>query len=240
MNAPPPKPESSGRDTVLAAVRRALGRDTATAAEREAVAHRLANPNRNLIPARGREEGEPLVAQFIAEAERVNAVVRRIDTWDAIPATVAGFLRDANLPLQLKLAPDPMITAIPWSREPMLSFSTGDAEADDQVGVTSAYAGVGETGTLILLSAPDRPVSLNFLPEVHVVVLPTPWIVGTYEDAWESIRAGDGPEVLPRVVNWITGPSRTADIEQTLLLGAHGPKQLLIVLVDAEARPPHP
>lgn len=238
MNTPPTSPEKSGRQAVLAAVRRALGRESATAAEREAVAQRLANPSRNLIPARGRQEGEPLVAQFIAEAERVNAVVRRVDTWENIPTTVASFLRDANLALRLKLSPDPLIAAIPWARESMLSFSTGDATADDVVGVASAYAGVGETGTLILLSAPGRPVSLNFLPEVHVVVLPTAWIVGTYEDAWESIRAGESPEVMPRVVNWITGPSRTADIEQTLLLGAHGPKQLLIVLVDAEARPP--
>ena len=224
------------REHILAAIRAALGRGVASPSERQAVADRLACPVRGIIPERGRTDGAALVSQFIAEAERVNAVVQTVAAWDAVPAAVAAYLRDAKLAMRLKLAPDPVITAIPWAREPSLSFSIGAAAADDLVAVTSAYAGIGETGTLLLRSGPTSPTNLKFLPEVHVVVLPTAWIVGTYEDAWDCLRA-DGCETMPRVVNWITGPSRTADIEQTLLLGAHGPKQLLIVLVDAEPQP---
>lgn len=228
----------SERDRVLAAIRGALARSQPSTAEDAAVAARLAHPVRNIVPARGRQEGDALVAQFIAEAQRVNAVVHLVGSPEAVPTIVAEFLRDSHKPPRLKLAPDRFITAIPWAREPKLSFSIGAANADDPVAVTSAYAGIGETGTLMLLSGPGNPINLSFLPEVHVVVLPTAWIVSTYEDAWDCLRAGGDPQVVPRVIDWISGPSRTADIEQTLLLGAHGPKQLLIVLIDVESRPP--
>lgn len=105
--------------------------------------------------------------------------------------------------------------------------------------VSAAFAGIAETGTLMLISGPDNPTSLNFLPEAHIVVLPTAWIVGSYEEAFACFRAATKPSEMPRTINWITGPSRTADIEQTLLLGAHGPKQLLAILVDGEPRSTH-
>lgn len=227
----------SDREQMLASIRAALGRDAPSPGERQAVADRLDNPLHNLVPQRGRADGSELIARFIAEAERVNAVVRTVASWDAVPSIVAALLHDLNMSMRLKLAPHPLITAIPWACEPTLSFSIGAATADDLVAVTGAYAGIGETGTLMLVSGSTSPTNLNFLPEVHVVVLPTTWVVGTYEDAWECLRVGSGEAMMPRVVNWITGPSRTADIEQTLLLGAHGPKQLLIVLVDAEPQP---
>ncbi len=229
---------ANGRDKVMAAIRASLGREVPSAAERQTVVARLAGPQRNVVPLRGRKDGDALVAQFIVEAERVEAVVRRVAAWEAIPSTVATFLRAANAAPRLKLAPDPLITAIPWAREPMLAFAIGAADPEDRVAVTSAYAGIAETGTLMLLSGPTSPTNLRFLPEVHVAVLPSAWIVGCYEDAWDCLRAGKTGGEMPRVVNWITGPSRTADIEQTLLLGAHGPKQLMIVLVDAEPRTP--
>jgi L-lactate dehydrogenase complex protein LldG len=91
----------------------------------------------------------------------------------------------------------------------------------------------------MLMSGPESPTTLNFLPQLHIVVLPAARIVGCYEDAFARLRAaraggsgGGSPEgMMPRVVNWITGPSRTADIEQTLLLGVHGPRQLQILIL---------
>jgi L-lactate dehydrogenase complex protein LldG len=102
--------------------------------------------------------------------------------------------------------------------------------------VTSAFAMVAETGTLVLASGPESPTSLALVPPVHVAVAPLGRMVGSYEEAWARLRerASAGGPFMPRAVNWITGPSRTADIEQTLLLGAHGPQRLLIVLVDEE------
>jgi L-lactate dehydrogenase complex protein LldG len=106
----------------------------------------------------------------------------------------------------------------------------GRGEDSDAVSVTGAFAGVAETGTLVLVSGPEHPSTLNLLPETHIVVLRRDQLVGSYEDAWALLRVmGRG---MPRTVTMVTGPSRTADIEQTLQLGAHGPRRLHIVLID--------
>ena len=92
---------------------------------------------------------------------------------------------------------------------------------------------MAETGTLMLISGPQTPTTLNFLPDTHIVVLRAEQVVATYEDGWDLLRAGrEAPEGLPRAVNFITGPSRTGDIEQRIELGAHGPRRLHIVLVE--------
>jgi len=123
--------------------------------------------------------------------------------------------------------------AIPWSNEPLLSVATGQAEGADAVGVTGVFGGVAETGTLVMLSGPEHPTTLNFLPDTHIAVVSVDQIAGTYEEIWAKLRDSLGHGKMPRVVNWITGPSRTADIEQTLLLGAHGPLRLHILIIDA-------
>jgi L-lactate dehydrogenase complex protein LldG len=97
--------------------------------------------------------------------------------------------------------------------------------------LSRALAGVAETGTLIMTSGPDNPTTLNFLPENHIVLLLADDVAGNYEDVWDKLREKYGSN-LPRTVNMITGPSRTGDIEQTIELGAHGPRRLHILLVD--------
>jgi L-lactate dehydrogenase complex protein LldG len=97
------------------------------------------------------------------------------------------------------------------------------------VGVVPAFAGIAETGTLMLLSGPESPTTLNFMPDYHVVLLKTSRLLGTFEEGWALLRREQGP--MPRTVNLITGPSRTGDIEQTILMGAHGPRRLIVALV---------
>jgi L-lactate dehydrogenase complex protein LldG len=113
----------------------------------------------------------------------------------------------------------------------MLSLRRGRAEASDQVSITGAFAGIAETGTLVMTSGPEHPVSLNLLPDTHVVVLREADIVSGYEDVWARLRAHYGKNTMPRTVNTITGPSRTGDIEQAMELGAHGPRRMHIVVV---------
>jgi len=96
--------------------------------------------------------------------------------------------------------------------------------------VSRAFAGVAETGTLVLTSGADNPTSLNFLPDNHIVVIDAKDVAGDYEAVWPRLREKFG-DLMPRVVNLITGPSRSADIEQTLILGAHGPRRLHVIVV---------
>ncbi len=212
------------RAAVLAGVRRALG---AGRGDADAARSRIAEHPRSLVPARAMAAGGERAALFIAMAEEVSATVERIPSPGAAPAAVAAWLAAHNLPASLRLAPDPRLQALSWAERPTLSTSWGPARDADPVAVTAALAGVAETGTLVFVSGPEHPTTLNFLPDAHIVLLNEADIVGGYEDAWDRVRA---LPALPRTVNFVTGPSRTADIEQQVQLGAHGPRRLHILL----------
>ncbi len=225
---------SRGRAAVLGAVRRALGRDAqdATAARARLDAH-----PRGLIPQRSRLAPAAQLDLFQSQAEAVDASVARLDGLADVPQAVADYLKRHNLPATLRLAPDPELEGLDWAgTAPLLSVASGRAEPQDATSLTPAFAGIAETGTLMLHSGPAGsgrgPTTLNFLPETHIVVLRGSQVVGAYEEAWDRVRAVYGPGALPRSVNFITGPSRTGDIEQTLQLGAHGPRRLHILLVE--------
>jgi L-lactate dehydrogenase complex protein LldG len=218
------------RAAILAGVRRALGRDGPLEGEAlAAIDQRLAQPRANLVPARGRLAEEERVALFARLAGEVGATTERLAA-DQVPTAIARYLAQQNLPAAAAIAPDPALDALPWSTAPMLALKRGPTQGDDLVGISRAFAAVAETGTLVMLSGPDSPTTLNFLSETHVVVLPVARLAGAYEEVWARLRAErDG---IPRTVNLITGPSRTADIEQTIQRGAHGPRRLHILLVD--------
>jgi L-lactate dehydrogenase complex protein LldG len=231
----------SNREAVLGSLRRALGRDAPvdedTAAKLRA---RMTGHARNIVPARTALDDAGLVELFETMAQKVHATVAHVASMDDVPGAVGEYLRGENLPSEIVMAPDATLDAAPWSDNSLLEIRRGAPVESDQVSVTSAPAAVAETGTLAMYSGPDHPATLNFIPETHVVVLPAGRVVKSYEDVWDSIRAqASDPESgrggqLPRTVNFVTGPSRSGDIEQTLLLGAHGPRRLHIVIVDGE------
>ncbi len=226
---------SGDRERVLGSLRRALGRGqeaAADAAARAAVAQRIDEHRRGLIPARSQLDPAQQVALFETMACQQAATVGHVAHRDAVPAAIADYLKEANLPPRLRVAPDPALTGLPWDTQPLLEISTGRAAADDTASLTGAFAGIAETGTLMLRSGAQHPTSLNFLPDVHIVVLRAADVVGPYEEAWDRLRAHEGDGAMPRTVNFVTGPSRTADIEQTIQLGAHGPRRLHIILID--------
>jgi L-lactate dehydrogenase complex protein LldG len=228
---------SEARTQILGAIRRALKRGPLDAPQRAEIAARLAAHERNLVPARAATlDHSGQVDLFQRMAEEVQTTVTRVSSAAEVPAAVADYLSQRNLPSRLVMTHDPQLDGIPWSARPMLEIRRGRAEDRDQVGVTACFAGIAETGTLMLVSGPESPTRNNFLPDTHIVVLRREQVAASYEEGWSRLRAaksaGDGGLALPRTVNFITGPSRTGDIEQRLELGAHGPRRLHIVLVD--------
>ncbi len=225
---------NTAKDTILASIRKSLKRGALSADQAAHVEHRLQARRAGVIPARARRSGPGRIDLFVEEAERVSATVARVADVAGVPGAIADYLAQHNLPANLKVAPDPALKTIPWSQKPTLSVAEGRGEDSDAVSVTGAFAGVAETVTLVLLSGPEHPSTLNLLRETHIVVLRRDQVVASYEDAWALLRVvGRG---MPRTVAMVTGPSRTADIEQKLLLGAHGPQRLHIVLIDGDDR----
>lgn len=217
----------SARDQILGAIRGGLGRGELAEPEKAALEVRIAGHARGIRPAR--LAVEKLADMFVEYAQAVDVTVDRAASPEMVPDLVADYLARENLPAELRIAPDPGLDDVPWENRPTLTISKGASDGTHEVGLTGAFAGIAETGTLMMRSGPDHPTTLNFLPDTHIVVLRASQIVGAYEDAWDALRASGA---LPRTVNLITGPSRTGDIEQTIFLGAHGPRRMHIVLIE--------
>jgi L-lactate dehydrogenase complex protein LldG len=221
---------SEARAQILAGIRRSLKRGRLDEERETALQERVSAHRRNLVPARAAALDDPSrVDLFVAMAEEVQATVARVASPAAVPEEVARYLAAENLPAELILAPDPSLDQMPWSERPLLRIRRGRAEASDAVSLTPCNAAIAETGTLMLSSGAATPTTLNFLPDTHIVVVHGNQVVATYEDGWDRLRSGG---MMPRAINFITGPSRTGDIEQRIELGAHGPRRLHIILVD--------
>nr|WP_200912126.1 lactate utilization protein [Prosthecomicrobium hirschii] len=222
------------RDAILSRIRRSLGVAATDIDRRATVSDRLMRPPRGLIPKRGQLPPAERTRLFAMMAERVNCTVARVADAEAIPEAVADYLRGRNLPAALRRGADPRLAALPWDGQPQLAVSVGPSDGQDMVGLSHAFAGVAETGTLVLVSGEDNPTTLNFLPEYHIVVVRAEEIEGDTETVWDRLRRVYGKGVMPRTVNMVTGPSRSGDIEQTILLGAHGPRSLHILVVGGQ------
>ncbi|RYI99807.1 MAG: lactate utilization protein C [Acetobacteraceae bacterium] len=224
------------KDAILGAIRRGLKRGPLPADQQAMLGGRLATHPRHLIPQRSRLPRPEQVALFIRNVEKEFGTVERVPDHAAIPAAMGEYLAAQNLPSRFVMAPHPELTAVPWAERPLLAFEQRRAQATDQVSLQHGYAAVAETGTLMLPSAPERPTTLNLLVETEVVVLRASRVVGAYEEAWDLLRAENRDArsggFMPRNIMFVTGPSRSADIEQTLELGAHGPRRLHVILVD--------
>lgn len=188
----------------------------------------------HITPDRTRGDAALLRQRFQTFAEASAASVDRAPSLQAVPGLIKQYLSATGLPLVLRRAPSPWLDLIPWRSEPELSVTSGLATESDHIGVTTAAMAVAETGSLVLLSGPAHPTLMAFLPETHIVVLPLTRLVGGLEDVWLRLRSHFGVR-WPSSVTFVTGPSRSADIEQTLQLGAHGPRRLHVILTDEPA-----
>jgi L-lactate dehydrogenase complex protein LldG len=194
------------------------------------VSARLANPPQHQPPARTSIDRDGLRRLFRGFLEGQSATVIEVDAAADIPHAVATYLRSNNLPLTVRTGQDSYLAELPWSKEPALRRDQGPAQAADETGLSHALAGVAETGTLALMSGADNPVTVTFVPETHIIVIEGRDLVGTYEAGWSKVRSRVGKGRMPRTVNFVSGPSRTADIGGTLVTGAHGPRRLCVIL----------
>jgi len=167
-----------------------------------------------------------LLERFREQCVRMSTTVDDVQTDGEVPHAVARYLRERQLGMQAVAWPS--VAALGWAGSGV-SVEGRPARGDDLVGITGAYLGIAETGTLLFLSGPDTHPATSLLPETHIAVLPAGRIVRAMEEAWQFMR-DDGRE-LPRAVNFVSGPSRTADIEGQLQIGAHGPFRVHVILV---------
>ncbi|HEY1721820.1 MAG TPA: lactate utilization protein [Magnetospirillaceae bacterium] len=226
----------SARDQILGGVRKSLGRIAPLSEEAAApLKARLAGHKANLIPERTKGlDADGLVGLFSQLMQNCDATVDRVANNEAVPQAVTSYLARYNLPAEAVMSPDPVLDSIPWSSQPLLRLRRDRAQGTDAVSITPAFAAIAESGTLVMTSGAERPTTLNLLPSTHIVVLRKDQVVAASEQAWAKLRetAEARGEAMPRSVNFISGPSRTGDIESVLQIGSHGPMRLHIVVVD--------
>lgn len=213
----------SERDRILEHIRTAAGRptphtDAAEAAYRAAVSGSAPAPQWH----------EDRRSRFLARLEAAAATWADVPGPAELPEAIGAYLAEQDLPRRIHAAPHPLLDGLAWPAGWQVSRGI-DALAEAVVTVTVAHLGIAETGTLMAPGEAQSPPSMNLLSEHHLVVLRADALVDYQEQAWAAYRAESA--ALPRSVMLITGPSRTADIEQTLQLGAHGPRQLHVLLV---------
>ena len=221
----------TSRTSIFSSIRRSLGVSGDERIRAGIVEDRLDRAPKGIIPTRGQRDAPGKLALFCEKAEGVQATVKRVASEQDVPAAVAAYLRDNNLPATLRMGDDPRLASMPWG-DTALETSTGRSHGQDLNALSHAEAAVAETGTLVLTSGHENPTTLNFLPDNHIVVLRAVDIQGDLESVFARIRMKFGKGIMPRTLNCITGPSRSGDIEQTILLGAHGPRSLHIVVIE--------
>ncbi len=213
----------SARANILARIRTAQGRAvTGHSEEREAVAQYIAAHPQGPRP----QVDADIEARFRDRALNLSTTIDTVTTVADIPAAVARYLRDLNLVSTAVCWPE--FAGLDWAAQG-LRVEVRSAGGDDLVGITGAFCAIAETGTLMMCSGPDTPPATSLLPETHIAVVSRNRIVTGMEDGWALLRRER--DALPRAVNFISGPSRTADIEQTVTLGAHGPYRVHLLLL---------
>ncbi len=214
----------SARENILARIRANSGKSGATSsAEIDAARAVIRARQRGPLPGFGKHEP---VGHFIEECARLSTTLAEVDSLADVPRKISRYL--SALKLQPALAGWDEFAALDWSGS-NLQYASRPADASDLTGLTGCFCAIGETGTLLLLGARDTPKVTALLPETHICVVRKTRIVPTMEDAFQLMR--DEMGAPPRATFFVSGPSRTADIEQTIVIGAHGPYRVHVILV---------
>ena len=222
---------TAARDAIFSKIRASLDVKPGDSARAALAQARITARARHLTPARALQEPAALRAHFTEYLTRGFATVVDVPTLDTLPTAIQTYLRAHDKPPRIRMGADARLVALPWQSAPAIERLSGRAQPADEVSLSYAVAAAAETGTLVLASGPDNPVTLNYLPESHLVVLDAATLKGSYEDALDIVRAKLGPGVMPRTLNFVSGPSRTSDIGGITVMGAHGPRFLAVFVI---------
>ena len=226
----------TSRDEILGTIRQSLQKGSPEPLDnrqRQAAAmRRLDSHPRGIIPDRTSGHRGSSLALFCEKVIASQASVKKVKSYGKVGNAIEDYLRGHNLPQRIRMGKDTRLAKLGWDENHSPEISHGPSDGSDLVCLSHAQGGVAETGTLILTSGPENPTSLNFLPETHIIVVNSKDLRKSYEGIWKTMRGKFGKGKLSRTLNMITGPSRSADIEQTLILGAHGPLRLHVIVVD--------
>ncbi len=165
-----------------------------------------------------------LLERFTEKLTALAGTIESVDSLVDVPTAIEAFLKPHDLVSAAVV--DKRLIDLPWATG--FEVSCRGAQGADKISISLAFAGIAETGTITLLSCAENPVTMNFLPDIHIVVLHKQDLLLHIEQVWAKVREAGA---MPRTVNFITGPSRTADIEQTIQLGAHGPRFFHVIVV---------
>lgn len=131
-------------------------------------------------------------------------------------------------------APTPFLESSGLNQISGVRWGTGDAQewrracATVDVGITSASYALADTGSLVMIAGPGEPRLSSLLPPIHIAVIPAGSILSGLDDLFQQVPK---PAELSSSMVLVTGPSRTADIEQILVRGVHGPGEIHVVIV---------
>ena len=213
----------SARDNILRRVRSALEVSAAQATNRaQDVSAMLASHPRGPMP---RMDWD-LIGRFKERCTGLSSTVDEVASLHDVPAAVARYVQSNSLPAAACCWQT--YADMPW-KEAGLDIEFRPANGDDKTGITGCFCAIAETGTLMTLSGESTPLTNSLLPDTHIAIVPRSCIVRSMEDAWDLLRGEHGK--MPRQVSFVSGPSRTADIEMTMVLGIHGPYRVHVVLV---------
>ena len=220
----------AARDAVLGRVKKAVGATGDRAKANAEAQHYMAAHAQGPRPAMPAD----LLAKFMTRATDMESTVERIADHAAIPAAIARYIDALVLPAPI--ASQKSHQGVCWPEFADLDWKGAglDIEArptlgDDRLGITGTYCAIAETGTLVVLTGADTPTATTLLPDTHIAVLRADRVVSGMEEVFALIRKERGQ--TPRAINLISGPSRTGDVEQTIVLGAHGPFRVHILVV---------
>ncbi|MBI3938664.1 MAG: lactate utilization protein C [Betaproteobacteria bacterium] len=214
----------TARENILARIRARQGKPPAPGAEeRAAVEGHIAARAPGPLP----RVGDDPAAHFRERALALASTVDEVGSLEYVPRAVSAYLNRHSLPLAAVCWPQ--FAALDWNAHGVRSEARA-ATATDLVGITGAFCAIAETGTLVLVSGPRTPATVSLLPETHIAVVHVSRIVRNMEAAWALLRT-EHSGGCPRAVTLVSGPSRTADVEQTVTLGAHGPYRVHIILI---------